>query len=359
MNEKLELVEKLSNALGAPGYEYEVIEAIYDEMKEFGDVEIDPINNLIVRRKVNDGITFLFDAHLDEVAFMVKSIYNNGTIEIIPIASWIATNVPAHRWKVRTSTGDYINAVTASKPPHFMTEEDRKRGVSLESIVLDVGASSKEEAINDFGIVIGEPVVPDVTFEYDKKHDLMHGKAFDCRVGCASLVLVAKEMMKRKLDVNVTCVLSAQEEIGGRGAQVAAQKVDADFAIVFEGTPADDTFSSNPQTAIGKGPMLRHLDVGMISHPGLQDFALKTAKKYGIKVQDAVRSGGGTNGRLYHTNKKALPTIVVAVPVRYIHTHHGIAKLEDVDAVVELVLKIIEDFDKEAVLTYGFKRKLK
>ncbi len=359
MNNKLKLVEKLSNALGAPGYEYEVVEAIYDDLKDFGEIEVDAINNLIVRRKVNDGITFLFDAHLDEVAFMVKNIYDNGTLEIMPIASWIETNVPAHRWKVRNNKGEYITGITASKPPHFMTEEDRQKGVSFETIALDVGATSKEEVINDFGIIIGEPVVPDVKFEYDEKHDLMHGKAFDCRVGCASLVLTANEIVKRNIDVNINCVLSAQEENGGRGAEVAAKTVDADFAIVFEGTPADDTFTEYPRTSIGKGPMLRHIDVGMISHPGLQHFALSIAKKYGIKVQDAVRSGGGTNGRFYHKSKKATPTIVIAVPVRYIHTHHGMAKSADIDEAVELAVKIIEDFDKEAVLNYGFKRKLK
>ncbi len=359
MNKKLELVEKLSNALGAPGYEYQVIEAIYDDIKDFGSVEIDPINNLIVRRKVNDGITFLLDAHLDEVAFMVKNINSNGTLNIMPISSWVAANVSAHKWKVRNSRGEYITGITASKPPHFMTESEALKGVTLESIVLDIGATSKEEAIDVFGAVIGEPVVPDVKFEYDKEHDLMHGKAFDCRVGCASLILTANEIMSKGLDVNINCVLSAQEENGGRGAEVATKTVDADFAIVFEGTPADDTFSDYPQTVIGKGPMLRHIDVGMISHPGFQNFALNIAKKYGIKVQDAVRSGGGTNGRFYHKSVKATPTIVIAVPVRYIHTHHGIAKSADIDSAVELALKIIEDFDKEEILNYGFKRKLK
>ncbi len=359
MNENVKIVEKLSDAFGASGYEYEVIESIYDDMKDFGDVEIDAINNFIIKRQVNDGVKFLFDAHLDEVAFMVKNILNNGMLEIIPTAGWVASNVPAHKWKVRNAKGEYITGITTSKPPHYMTDEERKKSITFDSIYVDLGISSKEEAIEKFNIRIGEPVVPDVKFEYDEDNDIMIGKAFDCRVGCASMVLTAQEIMKKNIDVNVTCAFTAQEEIGTRGSTVASKKIDADFAIVFEGAPADDTFSDYSQTAIGKGPMLRHLDAGMLTHPGFQDFALGIAKKYNIKVQDGVRSGGSTNGKHYNLSKNAIPTIVIGVPVRHAHTHYSISKFEDIESAVKLAIKIIEDFDKDKILNYGFTKKIK
>ena len=122
----------------------------------------------------------------------------------------------------------------------------------------------------------------------------------------------------------------------------------ADVAIVFEGCPADDTFTPDYkiQSALKKGPMLRDFDVSMITHPGFQKFTLNLAKKHNIKVQRSVRKGGGTNGSAYHLADKGIPTIVVGIPVRYAHTHYGYVAYEDFESAKELVLTILKELDQ-------------
>jgi putative aminopeptidase FrvX len=171
------------------------------------------------------------------------------------------------------------------------------------------------------------PVVPDVSFEYCENHDIMIGKAFDDRLGCAAIVSTLRELEGAELKVNVTGAFAVQEETGLRGATVTAQTVKPDIAIVFEGCPADDTFAEPyaVQTALKKGPMLRHFDARMITNPRFQRFALDTARKKGIPVQEAVRTGGATNGGVIHLIGQAVPVRVISIPASYIHTHYSIS----------------------------------
>ena len=177
------------------------------------------------------------------------------------------------------------------------------------------------------------PVVPDVTFEYQEKHDLMIGKAFDCRLGCASILRTLDNLRDKTLNVDVTGAFAVQEEMGTRGATVTANTVKPDLAIVFEGCPADDTVAEPYmiQTAIHKGPMLRHIDARMITNPRFQRYALDLAEELGIPVQESVRTGGSTNGAPIHLSNQGVPVIVIGIPVRYIHTHYGIAAHSDVE----------------------------
>ena len=133
------------------------------------------------------------------------------------------------------------------------------------------------------------PVVPDVTFEYQEKHDLMIGKAFDCRLGCASILRTLDNLRDKTLNVDVTGAFAVQEEMGTRGATVTANTVKPDLAIVFEGCPADDTVAEPYmiQTAIHKGPMLRHIDARMITNPRFQRYALDPAEELGIPARRA------------------------------------------------------------------------
>ena len=218
------------------------------------------------------------------------------------------SNIPAHRVWVQTAEGEYIPGVIASKPPHFMSEAERKVQPAVEDMSIDIGASSREEVIRDFHVRMGAPVVPDVTFEYQEKHDLMIGKGFDCRLGCASILRTLDNLQGKELKVDVTGAFAVQEEMGTRGAAVTANTVKPDLAIVFEGCPADDTVAEPYmiQTAIHKGPMLRHIDARMITHPRFQRYALDLAEELGIPVQESVRTGGSTNGAPIHLSNQGL-----------------------------------------------------
>ena len=352
----LEMIAAISNANGAPGFEDEVVKAILPYAGQVGETETDRMRNLFIRRKENQGgrPEVQLDAHSDEVAFMVQAICPNGTLRIIPLGGWISCNVPAHKVWVRNREGAYIPGLTASKPPHFMTPQERNAPLDISSITVDVGATSQQEAIEAFGIRIGEPVVPDVTFTYSEEHDLMVGKSFDCRLGCASIVRTLDMLQGEELQVDVVGACAAQEEVGTRGATVTAQVIQPDIAIVFEGCPADDTCVEPymVQTAIKRGPMLRHVDARMITNPRYQRYALDLAAQLNIPVQEAVRAAGSTNGAVIHLTGRGVPAIVIGVPVRYAHTHYGVSAYADFDNGVKLACEILRRMDRDLIESF-------
>ena len=352
----LEMIAAISNANGVSGFEDEVVETIKSYAAPVGQTERDRMRNLYVRRNENSGKkpVVQLDAHSDEVGFMVQAVCPNGTLRIIPIGGWVTSNIPAHLVRVRTKSGQYITGLTASKPPHFMSEAERKAPLEMSSITVDVGASSAEEAIREYGIRIGEPVVPDVTFSYNEKTDLMIGKAFDCRAGCAAVLKTLYELQGEDLDVDIIGAFAVQEEVGLRGAVVTANTVKPDIAIVFEGCPADDTVEQPYmiQTAIKRGPMLRHIDARMITNPHYQRYTLDLAAELDIPVQEAVRTGGATNGASIHLSESGVPVIVIGIPVRYIHTHYGIAAYSDFDNAVRLAAALLKRFNKDLIYSF-------
>lgn len=352
----LEMIAAISNANGVSGFEEEVAAVIRPYAETVGETCVDRMRNVFIRRFENNGKrpVVQLDAHSDEVGFMVQAICPNGTLRIIPIGGWVPSNIPAHKVWVRNNEGKYIPGLTASKPPHFMTEAERRSPLEMSHITIDIGATSAEEAVRDFGIRIGEPVSPDVSFTYDETHDLMVGKAFDCRVGCAAILKTLHELKGEELNVDIVGACAAQEEVGVRGATITANVIKPDIAIVFEGCPADDTVVEPymVQTAIKRGPMLRHIDAKMITNPRYQRYALGLAEELGIPVQDAVRASGATNGSAIHLSGAGVPVIVIGIPVRYAHTHYGISAYSDFDNAVKLACALLRRFDRELIYSF-------
>ena len=349
----LELIAAVSNAPGAPGFEDAVVDAMLPCAQRLGETEVDHMRNLYIRRRGNTGSrpVVQLDAHSDEVAFMVQAIRPDGTLSILPLGGWVAHNVPAHKFRVRNRNGEYIPGITASTPPHFLPAQQRSAPLELSSITLDVGAVSLEEAVEVFGVRVGEPVVPDVEFTYSHRTGLMMGKAFDCRLGCAALLKTLDDLDGQALNVDVVAACSTQEEVGTRGAAATARTIRPDIAIVFEGCPADDTCAAPHlvQTAIRRGPMLRHIDARMITNPRWQRYALDLAETLGIPVQEAVRAAGGTNGAAIHLSGQGVPTIVIGIPVRYAHTHYGISAYSDLENGVALARELLMRLDADTI----------
>lgn len=352
----IQSIKRISDANGISGFEDEVLSVIREEGADLGTFTEDRIRNLYLYRHENEtGLPIVqLNSHTDEVGFMVKAIRPDGMIEFITIGGWIPTNVPAHMVRIRNKDGVYIPAVVASKPPHFMSEAEKKAPLEITNLVLDVGASSSDEVIHDYRIGIAAPVVPEVTCTYDEKHGLFIGKAFDCRIGCASTLATLKDLQGTELKVNLVGDFSSQEEVGTRGSIISANTIKADLAIVFEGCPADDTVvpAYQAQTCLKKGPMLRHIDSRMITNPRFQRYALDLAEQLGIQVQEAVRSAGATNGAPIHLANDGIPAIVIGVPVRYAHTHYGISALYDVEQAVRLAKEILLRMDNQIIRSF-------
>jgi putative aminopeptidase FrvX len=351
--ESLQLIEKLSNASGVSGFEDEVVAIAKEFSASFAQVEEDHIRNVYMRvgEHKKDQPTILFDAHSDEVGFIVQAIKPNGTLRFLPLGGWVPNTIPAHRVRIKTADGTEIPGIIASKPPHFMTDAERKETQTIDDMVIDVGCISAEEVTEKLNIAIGDPVIPDVAFDYLETMDVMIGKAFDCRIGCACLLETLQELSKKESAFNLIGTMTAQEEVGERGATVAMNNVKPDLAIVFEGCPADDTFSEEYmiQSGLKRGPMLRNFDVSMITNPRFQRFAKETAEKYGIPMQSSVRKGGGTNGAIINLTNKGVPAIVIGVPVRYAHTHYGYVAYQDYEAAYQLAVAIVNELDQTMI----------
>jgi len=358
MNERsVELLRELSDAPGAPGFEDAVVAVVRKHLEGLGSMEEDFLRNLYFYRKENTGgrPLLMLDAHSDEVAFMVQHIRPNGMLSFLPLGGWNKSAPVSSRVLVRNALGEYIPGVIASKPVHFMSAAEKQNpNVDMESMVIDVGARSMQEAKERFHIRIGEPVVPAEKFYYDKEHGLLFGKAFDCRIGCAAMIEALRRLEGRELPCDIVATISSQEELGLRSSKVTAARIQPDAAIIMEGCPADDSFAESwaVQTALGKGPMFRHMDVSILCAPRFQRYALSLAGEKGIPVQEAVRSGGGNNAAALQTIGRGAPAIVAGVPVRYAHSTNCISSESDFDAAVDMVIALVENLSEEIIKSF-------
>ena len=352
----LQMIQELSDAPGASGFEDEVVAVARRWCAPIGQMKEDFLRNLYISRKENRGgrPVVMLDAHSDEVGLVVHSIKPNGTLRFLMLGSWNKNALIGTKVLVRNADGDYIPGIIAAKPVHFMTAAEKETAMNdIANMVIDVGATSYADAVENFRVRMGEPVVPDTKFYYDEKRDLMFGKGFDCRIGCAALIEALRRLEGKELPCDVIAVLSTQEEMGPRNSKVTVHHIHPDIAIVMEGCPADDTFTEPYaiQTALKCGPMFRHLDVSAICAPRYQRWALDLAAKKGIPVQESVRQGGGNNAASIQTALVGAPSIVCGVPVRYAHAPNCISTYYDFEKSVEMVIALLENITPEMIVT--------
>lgn len=355
IRQNVNMITALSEARGASGFEDEVLDVVRHELEEICTFEEDKLRNLYIYRKNHDGSkpVLMFDAHGDEVGFMIHSIKPNGTLRFVSLGSMDLKGLASSEVLVRTVSGEYIRGTIGLRPPHFSSGSS-ETALQLSSFSIDIGARNAREAVEDFGVAIGEPVVPATRCIFDEKHGLFFGKAFDCRIGIATMISAMRDLDGLDLPFDVVGVVSAQEEVGDRGIEVAVNKVRPDIAVCFEGCPADDTFTEDYaiQTALKCGPMFRYIDRSVICSPRYQRWVLDKAKQYGIKVQASVREGGGNNGAVVNLSGKGVPVIVAGVPVRYIHSMSGITAYEDFKTTADLAVIIAKDLTPQIYDTF-------
>lgn len=354
MEKAIEMIKKLSEAPGASGFEDLVVQTARAYAADIGTLEEDCLRNLYIYRNENTGDkpVIMLDAHSDEVGFMIHSIKPNGTLRFVTLGGWNKANLPSSKVLVRNALGEYIPGIIAAKPVHFMTSAEKNNpNTDIQNMVIDVGAVSYEDAVENYHIRIGEPVVPEARFEYDKDHGIFFGKAFDCRIGCAVLLEALNRLKGQELPCDVVGVLSSQEEVGDRGCKVAVNRVKPDAAVVLEGCPADDTFTESYaiQTALKKGPMFRFMDVSTICNPRFQRYVLDLAENHSIPVQASVREGGGNNASVINTALLGVPAVVAGVPVRYIHSTNCMTSLMDFEASVNMIVTILKNLTPEII----------
>lgn len=348
--ETVELLKRLTSVNGVPGFEDDVAEVIRKELPKT-TISYDKLGSIICAKKgTSDRPRIMLPGHMDEVGFMVKSITEQGFIKFIPLGGWYIPQLPSQRVIVKTHKGN-IPGIIGSKPPHLLSEEERKKLTDKKDLFIDIAAKDKKDA-EKIGVRPGDPIIPEAPFMEMANPDCLMAKAWDDRVGCGMFISVIREIANKKHPNTVYGVGTVQEEVGIRGAQTAVDVVNPDVAIICEVGLAQDvpgSMETKEHGSLGKGPQINLYDRGMIPHLKLRDFVLDTAKKEKIPYQLEVLEGGATDGAAIHIHAEGVPTIYVGVPTRYIHSHTGIIHKSDYDNAVKLITALVMRLDEKAV----------
>jgi len=342
----VEVLEKLSNANGVTGREDNVRNLMKKYLKPFVDeIREDKLGNLIGFKKgKNDAPTIMIAAHMDEVGLMIKNIKKKGFLQFTKIGGIDDRILFAQNVIVHTDKGP-ITGVVGSKPIHIQTEIEKKKVIEADKLFIDIGANNKEEA-EKMGVQVGDVVSFDTKFAQLSK-DVVLGKAFDDRVGCAVMV----ETMRRLHDVdcNVYAVGTIQEEVGLRGATIAAFKLEPDIGIALDATVSGDTpgvGEGEAPASMGKGPVLTVADAGLIAHPKVLRLLIDSAKENKIPYQLETGIRGATDAARIALTREGVPSGVLSIAARYIHSPAAILNLDDVEKAVELTVATLENVPK-------------
>jgi endoglucanase len=334
-------LERLSNAFGPPGYETEPRNILIEELQDYADeVKVDKLGNVFFYHKGDtEAPVIMLAAHIDEVAVLITDIDDNGFLRF---HSWgILNNVlPGQRMQLNGKKGK-LYGILGTKPPHVLSDEERKAAIPADQLFIDIGASNREMA-EAKGAYIGMTGVFDVQFK-DLGDGFFWGKAFDDRVGCYVMAEVFK--WAKETSYNIVAVGTVQEEVGLRGSRTAAWQVDPDYGLALENTFAIDMpgVPSHKQSAgLLKGPVVTIADRSVITHPKVLGSIMEAAETEAIPYQFKKIPRGGTDAGSIHLTKAGIPSGTIANPCRYIHGPCGITTKQDIENTVALVKAFIK-----------------
>ena len=341
-----ENLEKLSNVHGVTGREQEVNKLMISMMKPHVDeIRLDKLENVIAMKKGKKvSPKVMIAAHMDEIGLMVKTITKQGFLQFAKMGGIDDRILLAQKVIIHTQKGP-LQGIIGSKPPHIQKEEERKKIVTYDRLFIDVGAEDRKDA-NKMGVRVGDPVSFDI--KYAKlTGDVVMGKAFDDRVGCAIMIEVLKQL--KSTDCTLYAVGTVQEEVGLRGAATAAFGINPDVGIALDVTVAGDVPGVKEFEAsvkMGKGPVLTVADHGLITHPKVMRLLLDTAEENRITYQLETGLPGATDAAKMSLTRQGVPSGTISVATRYIHSPAGILSLKDAENSAKLTVAVIEKIQK-------------
>ena len=346
-DEKIKLVEELCMTPGISGFEEKIAEIIKRELKDVADkIEVDKMGNLIATKKGSSkkGPTVMLASHMDEIGLMVSYIDDNGYLKFATIGGINDQMLMNQTVVIHSKNGD-VTGVIGSKPPHVTKPEEKKKVVPYDEMFIDIGAKDKEQA--EEMVSIGDPITFKTWFEAFP-NNLVMCKALDNRLGCYVMMEVLKRVDSK---ATVYGVGTTQEEVGLKGAKVTSYKLNPDMAFALDVTLSGDHPGIKPEEApvvIGKGPAVILIDAsgrGIITPKYIRELLINTGEKEEIPYQLEVSSGGTTDGTAIHLTKEGIPTGVLSVPTRYIHTTVSVASMDDVENTIQLIVAAINSLE--------------
>jgi endoglucanase len=346
------LLKRLTEAPGVAGYEMTVGKMICHELEGYVDsIETDNFGNVISLKKasVKDGLKIMLAGHMDEIGLLVKHIDEKGFLYFERIGGVFSRALFSQPVIIHCKKGP-ISGLTYYKPPE--TPEEANKIPELKTFFIDIGAKSRAEA-EKLGVRIGDPVTFERPFKTLGSGSILASKAFDDRVGVCVIIETMKNLAKEKLQVNVYGVAAVQEEVGCRGAKVAAFKIAPNMAIAIDVTPAGDIpgIAEKDQVAkLGAGPAIKVMDVaggslGLISHLKVRELLVSTAEEEKIPYQMEVLPWGSTDAATIHLTREGVPSGVISIPTRYAHSYE-VLDVNDVVNAVRLLTATVRKVKK-------------
>jgi putative aminopeptidase FrvX len=351
MDEMLTMLRELAEAPGVSGFEGATRDVMRRYLEPLGEVLTDNLGSVMGRKAgLEDGPKIMVAGHLDEIGFMVTRITDEGYLKFQTLGGWWEQVMLAQRVDVYTRHGPIIGLI-GSKPPHILPPEERSKVVDKKQMFIDIGASSRAEA-ESWGVRPGDPVVPYGPFTTMRNPDLLMSKAWDNRFGCGLAIEMLRRLQGQSHPNVVYGVGTVQEEVGLRGATTTTNLIQPDIGIALDTGVAGDMPGVGPDDAAGKmgtGPVLLLYDGSMIPHVGLRNLVIDVAEAEQIPLQFDKMPGGGTDGGRIHVFGAGVPSVVIGVPVRYIHTNHAIMHRRDFDQAANLLVALMKRLDGETV----------
>ncbi len=344
------LLKELTEASGVSGAEDEVRKLIVRELRHLvDDVSADPLGNVLARKmpKRPNGFAprVMIAAHMDEVGLMITHVEDNGGLKFQSVGGIDARVLLSKTVRIGT---DKIPGVIGSKPVHLLKEDEREKPSKIDDLTIDIGATGRKDA--ERYVKVGDYAGFDVP--YGRLGHLVAAKALDDRVGCALLL----DLIKDEFEFELHAVFTVQEEVGLRGAQVAAYSIRPDVAIVLETTVADDLpkdRDESPTTRLGGGPAITLMDKGMIADRWLVDLLISSAQADSIPYQIKQPLVGSTDAGAIQRVAEGTRTAVLAVPCRYLHSPTSTMDPNDFDNAARLIRQTLVRLPEWAATGYG------
>jgi putative aminopeptidase FrvX len=324
-----DLIKRLTEAFGPSGSEGPVREVITKEVEPYVDeIRVDALGNLICLKKGSGGgKKVILDAHMDEIGVIVTHIDEKGFLRFASVGGVYPVVTLGQRVYFENGTFGVIGS----------EKLDDIKDLKLDKLFIDIGAANREEAsqkvkVGDMGAFF-QPAV-------DLGNRVV-AKAMDDRIGCVVVIEALKRLKQTQHDIYA--VFATQEEVGLRGARVAAYGIEPDVGIAFDVTSTGDTPKARTMdVSLGKGAAIKVKDSSLVCHPGLRDYLVKLAEAKGIPYQMEVLEWGGTDSGAIQLTRAGVPAAVISIPSRYIHSPSEMVDIGDVEACVKLCVAACE-----------------
>jgi endoglucanase len=353
MDSTEKLLKELTEAAGVSGAEGDVFALMKKHLGQITEVSSDRLGSFIGRlSKGKDSPRIMLTGHMDEIGLMV-STFSGNFVKFNALGGWWAPRLVGLPVKIITRKGE-VPGVVSTGSPFFMEKEERDKPVKPKDMFIDVGLSGTRKP-ESLGIRPGDPVVPVFPFTALSGGRTYMAKAWDDRLGCAVIIEVMKKLARVSLPNCVYAVGTVQEEVGIRGAVTSGHAVSPDVCFAVDVNIATDLPGSpkGSKEKLGAGVSICVYDATLIPNTGLRDLVADIADKKKIPYHFSAIPFGGTDGGRIHLNESGVPTLVIGIPTRYIHSAAGVVHRKDFDSAVKLLVEVTKALDEKTVASLG------